>query len=92
MTSKKITAAQVHLLQKGDIIRRFPSSGASEERLDEERREEVDTFEIFFINPKNDMIELVTPKNARAMFSSPGDVSHLYIKSYNLVAQGIWWI
>lgn len=92
MTSEKISTAQVPLLRKGDIIKRFPSSGAPEEQFDEERKKDTDVFEICSINSKNDIIELVTPGNARGMFPSPGDVSHLFIKSCNLVAQGIWWI
>lgn len=92
MTNKKITAAQVPLLHEGTIIKRFPSNGSPEELLDEERNKDVDIFEICSINPQNDMMELITPRNARAMFPSPGDISHLFIKSSNLVDQGIWWI
>ncbi|GAB3416205.1 hypothetical protein [Niabella aquatica] len=92
MISKKITAAQVPLLRKGDIIKRFPSSGAPEEQFDEERKEDTDIFEICSINLQNDMIELITPGYARSMFSSPGDISHLFIKSHNLTEQGTWWI
>ncbi|MBZ4189348.1 hypothetical protein LQ567_16290 [Niabella pedocola] len=92
MTNNKITTAQIALLRKGDIIRRFPSNGAPEEQFDETCKENTDAFEIRSINLKNDMIELVTPSDSRVIFSSPGDISHLFIKSYNLVAQGIWWM
>lgn len=92
MTNKKITTAQVDLLRIGAIIWRFPSSGAPEEQFDVTRKENTDAFEIRSINLKNNMIELVTPSDTRAFFSSPGDISHLFIKSSNLVAQGIWWM
>ncbi|MCD2422106.1 hypothetical protein LQ567_04985 [Niabella pedocola] len=92
MISKKVSAAQVPLLQKGTIIKRFPSNGVPEEQFDEARKADTDIFEICSINVENDMIELITPGRARGMFSSPCDVSHLFIKSCNLVAQNIWWI
>ncbi|XZF14713.1 hypothetical protein ACTHGU_01105 [Chitinophagaceae bacterium MMS25-I14] len=92
MSIKLTTPLQVAQLRIGDIVRRFPSGGSSENTLDETRPGHIDTFRILSINMKNEMVGLVMTGESAKIFSSPGNIGRLFIKSYNLIAEKIWWI
>ncbi|RYD56878.1 MAG: hypothetical protein EOP56_10835 [Sphingobacteriales bacterium] len=90
---KKVsTLSQTSLLRKGDIIQRFPTQGEPQNIFDESRPKHTDTFEIRSINRVNDMVELVMTGDSITMFSSAGDIGKVFIKSYDLIEQRVWWI
>jgi hypothetical protein len=90
--TKLTTLKQVEMLRIDDIVKRFPSNTEPEEVFDESRNANIDTYEIRSIHPGNQMIELVMERKSIPMFSLPGDVARLFIKSYHLVEQKIWWV
>jgi hypothetical protein len=90
---KKVsTLSQTALLRKGDIIQRFPTQGDPQETFDEGRQKHIDTFEIRSINRVNDMVELVMTGDSVHMFSKAGDIGRVFIKSYDLIEERVWWI
>lgn len=91
MSKQKITSDLLLLLRVGDIIFRFPCDGEPENEFDEDSVGRIHSFQIRSINTKNDMVELVID-HPFFMFPSPGDINRLFIKSYELVTQKIWWI
>lgn len=92
MNIKRITAEQVALLRKGDIIKRYTSKNNTEEILDGRGPKNMTDFEIRSINRESEMVGLVMTEASQDMFTWPGDVERLFIKSYNLVAEKVWWV
>lgn len=92
MKTKLNTLAQVARLRAGDILKRFPSQGDPQDTFDEDRKKHIDTFEIRSINASNEMVELVMTGDSVHMFSSAGDIGRVFIKSYNLVEEKVWWV
>ena len=90
--NKLTTLNQIEMLRVGDILKKFPSKGDPQETFDEERAENTDTYVIRSTNTGTQMIELVMTGASTYMFASPGEVGRLFIKSYELVEQKIWWI
>ncbi len=88
---KLITPEQAASLKKGDIIKMYPSYGGSREVFDERDKNLIDTYEIRSFNANNEMLELVMTGASLHMFSPPGDVGRIFIKSYNLSTDGLWW-
>lgn len=91
MKAKLVTLEQVSLLKKGDIIERYPSHGPSCDVFDESDKKHIDIYRIRSSNANNHMLELVMTGASIHMFCSPGDIGRLFIKSYNLLTDGIWW-
>lgn len=91
MKTKLVTLAQVSLLKKGDIIERYPSHGPACDIYDATDKKHIDIYEIRSSNANNQMLELVMTGASVHMFSSPGDIGRLFIKSYDLLTDGIWW-
>lgn len=91
METKLSSVKQIALLVKGSILKRFPNYGAPEEVFDHGRGTYIDSFEIRSINQKYQMFELVMTGTSTYLLSSPADVGRIFIKSYDLVNQGIWW-
>lgn len=91
MKIKLVTLEQVDALKKGDIIERYPSHGPSCDVFDASDKKHTDIYEIRSSNANNNMLELVMTGASVHMFSSPGDIGRLFIKSYNLLTDGIWW-
>lgn len=92
MSVKLTTLEQVSLLSQGDIVIRYPNNGKQEEVFDEERKSDIETYEIRSINPVNQMIGLVMTKSSRPIFALPVEIGRLFIKSYDLVNEKVWWI
>lgn len=92
MNIKRITAEQVALLRKGDIIKRYTSKNNTEEIPDGRGPKNMTDFEIRSINRESEMVGLVMTEASQDMFTWPGDVERLFIKSYNLVAEKVWWV
>ncbi len=76
----------------GDILFKCPMSKDSKNMNDKQYEKDAEAYEISYINPGNQMIYLVTPVSARAMFSSPGDVGRLFVKSGHLITENVWWL
>lgn len=91
MKIKLVTLEQVDALKKGDIIEGYPSHGPSCDVFDASDKKHTDIYEIRSSNANNNMLELVMTGASVHMFSSPGDIGRLFIKSYNLLTDGIWW-
>jgi hypothetical protein len=94
MTTKLTTLAQVALLHKGDIIKRFPSNcdDLPQDKFDEQRIKHIDNYEIQSIDPETDMFSLVSAKLLTQMFVSPKDIGRMFINSDSLVAEKVWWV
>jgi len=91
MEVKLSSMKQIALLFQGSILKRFPSYGDPLELFDETRKGYIDTFEVRSINQKYEMFELVMTGESVSLFSSPGDVGRIFIKSYDLLKENIWW-
>ncbi|RYD55548.1 MAG: hypothetical protein EOP56_15655 [Sphingobacteriales bacterium] len=92
MKTKLSTLAEVARLRTGDIVKRFPTQGEPQDTFDESRKKHTDTFEIRSINASNEMVELVMTGESVHMFSSAGDIGRVFIKSYNLIEEKVWWV
>lgn len=94
MTTKLSTLEQVAQLRKGDIIKKYPASSnrAPEDLFDADRKEDINTYEVRSINPDNEIIGLVMAGDSLNLLPSPWEVGRLFIKSYNLVAEKVWWV
>jgi hypothetical protein len=91
MEIKLSSMTQIALLAEGNVLQRFPNYGVPEDIFDGGRKKYIDTYEIRSINRKYDMFELVMTGASVSLFSSAGDVGRIFIKSYDLVNEGIWW-
>lgn len=91
MEIKLSSMKQIALLSQGDVIVRFPSYGDPVDIYDKEQKKYIDTFEIKSINKKYEMFELVMTGASVSLFSSPGDIGRLFIKSHDLIKENIWW-
>lgn len=91
MSKQKLTSEQLLLLREGNTITRFPCDGNPESEFNEDRTDQIHSFQIRSINPANDMMELII-NHSTFMYASPGDINHLFIKSQDLVNQKIWWM
>lgn len=89
---KVCTLSQTAMLRQGDIIQRFPTQGAPQDIFDGARQKHIDTYEIRSINRVNDMVELVMTGASVHMFSKAGDIGRVFIKSYDLIEERVWWI
>ncbi|WP_162903034.1 hypothetical protein [Taibaiella koreensis] len=91
MPVKISTLSQLEILREGDILRKFPSHGASEPDFDETRQEDIDTYEINFYNRKEQLFRL-TLNDKSGIFTWPGDMERLNIKLLDLVIENKWWV
>lgn len=90
MNTQITSPEQIALLRAGDIIKRFPSYNETTSSSD--TTAQTDSFEIQFINPGNNMISLLMTNASRPAFSSPADISRLFIYAPLLISQKIWWV
>ena len=91
MKIKLSSMKQIALLIQGNVIVRFTSYGDPVDVYDKEQKKYIDTFEIRSINKKYEMFELVMTGASVSLFSSPGDIGRLFIKSHDLIKENIWW-
>ena len=90
MNIKLTTLPQIASLKTGDIINMYPSYGPAREVFDELDKSLIDTYEIRSFNAGNEMLELVMTGASVPIFSLPGAVGRIFIKSYNLLGCGNW--
>jgi hypothetical protein len=93
MKTKLTTMVQVALLREGDTVKRFPSNcnDVAQDKFDEQRTNNIDTYTIKRINPQNDMFWLVSSATQQ-MFATAGEIGRVSIKSQELVTESVWWV
>lgn len=92
MHTKLMTVEQLEELSEGNLITRFPSQGRAEDKFDESRISDIDTYEIVSINRKEQSVKLVRAGEALELFTWPGDIERLNMGMSDIVSEKIWWI
>lgn len=83
---------QLEMLKEGDLLYKFPSTGAPEANFITQRQGDIDTYMIRAINRNEDIVKLVTADGSTQMFTWPEDVERLNISRSLLITEGVWWI
>lgn len=89
MIVKLTTPEQVALLRKGDIVKKCATNINA--KTAPGQKPKVDTYEVRSVNPGRQMIALVMTDDTQDLFSWPGDVNRLFIRSSNLISEKVWW-
>lgn len=83
---------QLEQLGIGNILKKFPVDNKPEENFDWDRRKEINTYEIKAVNLKNGTWKLIQVDDAIELFTWPGDIEYVNIRSSALIAEKVWWI
>lgn len=89
MNTKVKNAGQLVI---GSRIRKFPSTGLPELLFNGSNPARVEVYDITDYNKEYKMISLVLAPESRMPFSSPGDITRMYISPANLIHEDLWWI
>ena len=86
-----------HLLQLeqlgiGHILKKFPVDDKPEDNFDWNRKKEINTYEIKGFNHKDGTWKLVQIDDAVELFTWPGDIEYINLRSSSLIAEKVWWI
>lgn len=94
MIEKLTTLTQIALLHVGDILQKFPVNcdDVSQDIFDESRTKHISRYEIRYINQLNGMFSLVTANSRTQMLAAPVDIGRLFIRSFDLITEKLWWI
>lgn len=91
MQIKITTFQQLSSLQEGDVLQKFPANGKPEHRFDKTRTEDIVTYEIKTINRISQTLHLSVNENSE-IFSWPGDLRSVNIKTASILTDNTWWI
>ena len=91
MPVKISTIHQLDALREGDILQKFPAHGRPESRFDNTRTDDIVTYEIKTINNVNQSLHLTVNENVD-VFSWPGDLKRINIKTASILVENAWWI
>lgn len=92
MPIKLTSTEQLDGLSEGNLITRFPSQGKAEDKFDESRSSDIDTYEIVSINRNEQSVKLVRAGDALELFTWPGDIERLNIGMSDILSERVWWI
>lgn len=92
MQTKLTTFEQLDKLTEGNLITRFPAHGAPEDKFDERRKMDIDTYEIIGINRQEQLVKLIRADEALEIFTWPRDIERLNIGLSNILSEKTWWV
>lgn len=92
MQTKLTSFEQLDQLIEGNLITRFPAHGAPEDKFDEDRKMDMDTYEIIGIDRKEQRVKLIRADEALEIFTWPRDIERLSIGLSNILAEKTWWV